>query len=236
MITKKTPNLLLVGLILIMICVFSWPYSVGVAASAKPKKPVKALTAEERLQKGITRMEKKMTAMEKGVKEAVKKKTKMATRVENMKKRLAMLKKKKMQSAQKKAMKKPASTMPVAASPIPSQTMPATSYSAVLADVRGGSAAGLVQVFYGGWTYSLSGVFSSLPELKGTEFYEGWIVGDLGILSTGKAQKSGSVYTNMFMSNQDLTKNMKYILTLEPDESDPAPSVTHVLEGNLIKP
>jgi len=119
-------------------------------------------------------------------------------------------------------------------------------YSGQLADVTngqtiqnintGGTSSGVAQADYQEGQYALLATFEGLPDPQGTDFYEGWIVrkGDaFDVISTGKVEKIDSVYTNMYSSGQDLTDHSFYVLTIEPDDGDPAPA-GHVLEGTLV--
>ena len=84
-------------------------------------------------------------------------------------------------------------------------------------------------------SYRLFATFSDLPELEEDFFYEGWVVRaePLSVISTG-ALEPGDVaqWVNDFSSDENLTDHVRYVLTLEPDDGDPAPA-EHVLEGTL---
>ncbi len=86
--------------------------------------------------------------------------------------------------------------------------------------------------------YELEVVFEALPVPQGDDFYEGWIVrpGDnFSVLSTGalvlEDTGTGS-YSNSYRSDEDLLDHDFYVLTLEPNDGDPAPA-DHILEGAL---
>lgn len=82
-------------------------------------------------------------------------------------------------------------------------------------------------------TYTVIVAFEDLPSLAEGFFYEGWLVrteGELSVLSTGKVENNMNFYT----SDVDLTDHTQYILTLEPDDGDPAPA-DHVLEGTFTQ-
>ena len=84
-------------------------------------------------------------------------------------------------------------------------------------------------------TYSLIATFENLPDPQGTDFYEGWIVrkgAEIDIISTGRAEKNNVTYQNVYNSNKDLTDHDFYVLTIEPDDGDPAPA-EHILEGTM---
>jgi len=107
-------------------------------------------------------------------------------------------------------------------------------FSADLKDVSGGEATGHVMsgnVIDG---YTLYAYFEGLPHPEDGFFYEGWVVrqNPLSVISTGKAKRSLGDYLNTFNSKEDLTDHEQYVLTLEPDDGDPAPA-DHVLEGTM---
>ncbi|OGH83870.1 MAG: hypothetical protein A2373_02000 [Candidatus Magasanikbacteria bacterium RIFOXYB1_FULL_40_15] len=109
-------------------------------------------------------------------------------------------------------------------------------HQAMLADVTGGKAGGIVNTAYDNRIYYLSASFAELPELKNGDFYEGWLVKQepFSFVSVGKAEKLGGVYSNIYKSETDLMGYDFYVLTLEPDDGDPS-SAVHVLEGYLMK-
>jgi len=80
-----------------------------------------------------------------------------------------------------------------------------------------------------------SASFEGLDEPEDGFFYEGWLVvpSPLSFISTGEvvADEHG-VYRNDFTSEDDLSVYTKYILTIEPDDGDPAPA-EHVVEGDF---
>jgi len=87
-----------------------------------------------------------------------------------------------------------------------------------------------------GETFIVDAEFKSLPDPSGNDFYEGWVIrrGDnISIVSTGRLEKEeGLSYTNVFTTSTDLLDHNFYVLTLEPDDNDPAPA-DHILEGTL---
>jgi len=106
-------------------------------------------------------------------------------------------------------------------------------------DVRGintnGSASGQADAYFVDGEYSLAVILEDLPDPNGTDFYEGWIVRkgiSFSVISTGKLVKKNSIYFNEFSSMDDLTDHDFYVLTIEPDDGDPAPA-DHVLEGKI---
>ena len=120
--------------------------------------------------------------------------------------------------------------------PVAVETSPETfELNAVLKDVTAGSASGTAGASYIDDEYYLFAEFENLPTLENDFFYEGWVVkqSPLSVISTGKAINSNGAFTNKFTSKDDLLDHTFYVLTLEPDDGDPAPAV-HVLEGTMI--
>ncbi|MCH7493056.1 anti-sigma factor [Patescibacteria group bacterium] len=105
-----------------------------------------------------------------------------------------------------------------------------------LVDVSGGEASGSVEAAYIDGVYDLVATLENLPTPAGTDFYEGWIVRNdpSDVLSTGKIDLVDGNYTNTFQSEKDLLDHDFYVLTIEPDDGDPAPA-NHILEGTLTK-
>ncbi len=94
---------------------------------------------------------------------------------------------------------------------------------------------GVAQAGYNGERYQLSATFEDLPPAGEDAFYEGWVVTRFGssVISTGELeQETETDYSNLFISEEDLTDHTRYVLTLEPRDGDPAPA-EHVLEGTL---
>lgn len=107
-------------------------------------------------------------------------------------------------------------------------------------EVRGiqtnGTASGESSASFVDGTYSLTATFSNLPNPQGDEFYEGWVVQrqPFKFISTGKLTKVDGVYTNSFESDVDYTSYDQYVLTIEPNDGDPAPA-DHIVEGVMTK-
>ena len=103
-------------------------------------------------------------------------------------------------------------------------------FKADLVDVSGGNATGVASAAFDE-EYLLIAEFEGLPHPEEGYFYEGWVVrqSPLSVLSTGKAERSLGDYENAFKSDEDLTDHDFYVLTLEPDDGDPAPA-KHILE------
>lgn len=116
------------------------------------------------------------------------------------------------------------------------ETYAAALYSASLEDVTGGDAFGLANLtqIEGFETMDLNVSMEGLAPLEEGFFYEGWVVNGSDVVSTGAIQKEGDLWTNNFVKidyAEDL-EGMKYILTLEPDDGNPAPA-DHVLDGTF---
>ncbi len=117
-------------------------------------------------------------------------------------------------------------------------------YSGELSDVtdggkiRGittnGQALGVAKSNYDGEQYLLLATFENLPNPQGDDFYEGWIVqkDPFMFLSTGIVKEIDGVYTNAYKSGEDLTNYNFYVLTIEPNDGDPAPA-DHIVEGTM---
>lgn len=96
-----------------------------------------------------------------------------------------------------------------------------------------GEATGTVEAGFNGERYQLNGTFNNLPDPEDGAFYEGWLVMNepMNVISTGALeQELPGVYTNVFSVEDDLTNHTRYVLTIEPDDGDPAPA-EHVLDG-----
>jgi hypothetical protein len=98
------------------------------------------------------------------------------------------------------------------------------------------STTGTVQAGFAGETFIMEAIFSDLPEPQGDDFYEGWLVRKglrFSVVSTGKLTDEGDgAYSNLFTSEEDLLDHDFYVLTIEPNDGDPAPA-DHILEGDL---
>ncbi len=108
--------------------------------------------------------------------------------------------------------------------------------SGALADVTAGKSYGLVNLKTDGNVYTLTASIGGLPETSDDYFYEGWIIkrgSSMEVLSTGKLIKSDeNNFINVYQTTKDLSGFDFYVLTLEPDDGDPAPA-EHILEGIL---
>lgn len=115
-------------------------------------------------------------------------------------------------------------------------------FSADLADVtegkaiRGtqfdGMASGMFRTGFVGEMFGVEAAFNGLPDIEGTDFYEGWLVRTepFDFVSTGVATKEGDVYANRYLTEVDLSTYTKYVLTIEPNDGDPRPA-EHVVEN-----
>ncbi|MDQ6984941.1 MAG: anti-sigma factor [Candidatus Dojkabacteria bacterium] len=100
-----------------------------------------------------------------------------------------------------------------------------------------GLANGSAQMTFQNGTFYLSALIANLPDPQEDDFYEGWLVRNepFDFISTGiLVKEEDGVYTNVFESDQDLTTYTQYVLTIEPNDSDPAPA-GHVVEGELVQ-
>jgi len=89
---------------------------------------------------------------------------------------------------------------------------------------------------HNGEIFMLLAEFDELPDPEGDDFYEGWVVrqNPLSVISTGQLEKDEAGYLNFFTSPVDYTGHSRYVLTLEPNDGDPAPA-DHVVEGDFIE-
>lgn len=99
-----------------------------------------------------------------------------------------------------------------------------------------GNAGGVAQSVFNDGTYMLFVEFSNLPEPVNDSFYEGWLVekGTTSFFSTGVVEKDeNGVYIDTFTDTTDWNQSHTfYVLTLEPNDGDPAPA-DHIVEEVL---
>jgi hypothetical protein len=109
-------------------------------------------------------------------------------------------------------------------------------YQGELLDVADSGASGFAEAGIIESTYRLRATFNNLLDPQGTDFYEGWVVrrAPLDIISTRRVEKIDANYVNVFASPTNLTDHDFYVLTIEPDDGDPAPA-DHVVEGVLME-
>lgn len=77
--------------------------------------------------------------------------------------------------------------------------------------------------------------FDVLPDPGADNFYEGWIVRQtwwFNFYSTGELEVKDGKWINTWTGEWDLTDHTFYVLTLEPNDNDPAPA-EHVLEAHV---
>lgn len=104
-----------------------------------------------------------------------------------------------------------------------------------LEDVTGGNATGVAQAGTMDGDYVLYATMENLPELEEGYFYEGWAVRHtpFDFISTGAAeQQEDGTWVNAYKSATDYSDYTNYVLTVEPDDGDPAPA-EHILEGMM---
>ena len=109
-------------------------------------------------------------------------------------------------------------------------------YEGDLVDVTDGNASGVAKAIFDQDEYMLMVTFENLPPAGSGYFYEGWVVRNspFTVISTGATEIVNGQDVNIFTSDTDLTDHDFYVLTIEPDDGDPAPA-DHVLEGTLVK-
>ena len=82
--------------------------------------------------------------------------------------------------------------------------------------------------------YYLHTVTLNIEPAEDGYFYEGWIVKGPSVISTGQLSNyfGDSRHSLRFTSQTDYSDHTKVVITLEPDDGDPAPA-SHVAEGEL---
>lgn len=103
-----------------------------------------------------------------------------------------------------------------------------------LGDVSGGTASGLAwTVFKDGKTHHRV-VAKDMPKLTNGDFYEGWLVKRPvpgGFFTTGEMNNEGDGdFTLDYTQEGNVTDHPKVVITLEPDDGDPAPAA-HIIEN-----
>lgn len=77
--------------------------------------------------------------------------------------------------------------------------------------------------------------FDNLPDPGADNFYEGWIVrqnGWFNFFSTGELIIENGKWVNTRSIDWNHTDHIQYVLTLEPNDNDPAPA-DHIIEGDV---
>lgn len=103
---------------------------------------------------------------------------------------------------------------------------------AVLVAVGDYTGSGTATGSYDGTKY-VHNVVADIGDPAEGKFYEGWLAGGFGFISTGMLEKEGDQYVLEFMSDKDLTsKYSKVVITEETlaDGLDNKPEA-HVIEG-----
>ena len=97
-----------------------------------------------------------------------------------------------------------------------------------------GNASGVARSMFYDDTYYLLATFANLPAPQNGDFYEGWLVrkDPFDFISTGPVTTIDGAVVNGYVSNQDLTDHNFYVLTLEPDDGNPAPA-DHIVAGTM---
>lgn len=114
-----------------------------------------------------------------------------------------------------------------------------------LEDVTGGktirgittnNTSGVARAGYNDGVYIVNAEFTNLPDPIGDDFYEGWVVRqgvNFNFFSTGMLTKEvDGQYSNSWSTNENLLDYDFYVLTLEPNDGDPAPA-DHIVEGKM---
>ena len=101
--------------------------------------------------------------------------------------------------------------------------------------VTSNDAAGHASVMLEDGKFSLHAEFVWLTDPEWEDFYEGWLVqqSPLKFISTGELYKKDWNYHNRFDSKTNYSSYDFYVLTLEPNDNDPAPAA-HVFEWKVI--
>jgi len=99
-----------------------------------------------------------------------------------------------------------------------------------------GKAMGEAVVDFVDGEFTMMAVIVNLPQPANDDFYEGWLVQKepFKFISTGKTVQKEGAEVNTFSSNTDYSTYSRYVLTLEPNDGDPAPA-DHIVEGDLEK-
>jgi len=101
-----------------------------------------------------------------------------------------------------------------------------------------GNASGTAKAGFGEDKFMMEASFSGLPAPVDGSFYEGWLVDpDSGdFFSTGVVEVGASGgYEDSYESETDYTdSHPRYVLTLEPNDGDPAPA-DHIVEATMTQ-
>ncbi len=95
---------------------------------------------------------------------------------------------------------------------------------------------GFAKTWYNEDGFGLHAGFHDLADPQGDDFYEGWLVrqSPFDFISTGElVLKDDGYYHDTFESSTDYSAYDFYVLTLEPNDGNPAPA-EHIFEGKVI--
>ena len=101
--------------------------------------------------------------------------------------------------------------------------------------VTSAEALGHASVSYADGDFTLHAEFDGLTDPINGDFYEWWLVqkSPFKFISTGELKKVDGNYLNHFESSTDFRSYDFYVLTLEPNDWDPAPA-DHIFEGTVL--
>ena len=107
-------------------------------------------------------------------------------------------------------------------------------YSGMLIDVTSSTSSGLAKSNFENNEYNFYATLANLREPINGDYYEGWLVrkDPFGFVSTGKIEKIGGEYINLYKSNMDLSDYNLYVVTMEENDGNSSPA-KHILEGIL---
>jgi hypothetical protein len=101
---------------------------------------------------------------------------------------------------------------------------------AELEDVSGGDASGIATRKFENGLFNHM-VLADLPDPEPGEFYEGWLIKDGEVISTGKMRLAKGGYLLEFESSTDYPDYNQVVITLEKiDDENPE---AHILEGSF---
>lgn len=85
------------------------------------------------------------------------------------------------------------------------------------------------------WKFSLNAELFELSDPIWDDFYEWWLVrrDPFDFISTWVIIKDGDIYRDTFTSSEDYSEYDFYVVTLEPNDGNPAPA-DHIIEGEVI--
>lgn len=101
---------------------------------------------------------------------------------------------------------------------------------AALKDVTGGAGMGMATRKFEEGVFEHT-VMAALPEPGAGKFYQGWLVRDGEVLSTGKLSEIKGGWYLEYSANKDYSDYNQVVITLE-ERIDNQPE-THILEGNF---